>query len=177
MAKPKSLRERLGNRPVPGNMKRGPKPQRESLEYRPYEQKSPLEIDPQLILDLAHDGYVVEWKAVEVLGQPQKEGSWLSNGWEPCLRSDFGGLLKNIGDQGGPDDSHVQVGGLTLMIRPKQMHDVAKQHQKREAQDNVDQIQGLLNHGIPVRGGSHPTALRSNKINRSYERIEIPSDE
>jgi hypothetical protein len=39
----------------------------------------------------------------------------------------------------------------------------------------LDSRQQMLVEGIPTRGGSHPSALRHNRINKTRERLDIPS--
>jgi hypothetical protein len=150
-----------------------------SVEYTPFQQRSPLQIDPQIIKDLEQDGFKLQWICDTVTGMPLRDGYAGQNQWDPVRRNDWGGLLSKYSeDQDGPADAPITYGGLILHVRPIEVHRIAKEHEKREAQDKLDGIQGLIDGGMPgVTGSRHPTALRTNRINKTVERLPLPGND
>jgi hypothetical protein len=174
--KPRSTKPRKnavgGSGPKTARPKQEP---REEFVYEPYQQKSPLEISPDLVKDLAADGYAIQWVAEEVMGQPIRDNYAKSNGWEPVLKSDWGGVLARHSEPGAPDGPITQ-GGLTLMARAIEIHRMAKQHEKGAAAEKIEAIRGLVD-GLPVSGGRHKSALNYNKMKSTMERLTIPDSE
>ena len=128
-----------------------------------------LHIPPELI----PDGMRYNWKTISVLGQPQARrfGRYQATGWEPVPASRHPGLFTPKGYEG-----EIEYDGLVLMEKPEEM---CRQTEAREFAKARQQVQAKEQQ---LRGGDvgttldsrHKTALRSNKINKSFERIDIP---
>jgi hypothetical protein len=158
-----------------------PKPKHEAREefiYEPYQQKSPLQVDPQVVKDLEADGFSLQWSAVECAGMPIRDSYIEQNGWSPVLRSDWGGILSKHAEGDGPPDSPIMRGGLMLVARPVEIHRKAKQFEKAQAAEKLDNVAAMVNGGMPgVTGSRHKSALGYNRANRTVERITIAEDE
>jgi hypothetical protein len=135
-----------------------------------------LFIDPNLI----PDGYTLQWVTDSVLGQgvPQHRSEFEKTGWTPLhgddLDGQFDGMFMKKGATG-----EINVEGLVLMIRPKQMSEKAQSIDRKKAYDQVRIKEQALTGGDLTNvtlDTRHPSAVASNKINRSYERIEIPNE-
>lgn len=134
-----------------------------------------LYIDPSLI----PEGYSLQWVTDSVLGQsmPQHRSEFEKTGWHPLHGDDLDGRFDGMFMKKGAT-GEINVEGLVLMIRPKQMSEKAELINKKKARDQVRIKEQALTGGdmnIPL-DSQHPTALGSNKINRSLERIEIPKE-
>jgi hypothetical protein len=164
------------------NLERTPiraKGDEQSFTYQPYKQKSSTEIDPELIRDLAHDGYVCTWMAVSVVGMPTDCSPYYANGWEPINKNDFGGAFAKYCERDRPADAPITVGGgsLMLMCRHKRIDALARAHEKAEAAAPLQRSERMVRSGIEnIPGGTHPSAIAHNKLERHMERISIPSD-
>ena len=135
------LRETTTQR-TPIRTPKGEEPQ--SFTYQPYKQKSSTEIDPELIRDLAHDGYVCTWMAVSVMGMPTDTSPYLANSWESINKNDFGGAFAKYCEANRPADAPVTQGNgsLMLMCRPKAIEALARAHEKAEAAAKLERLQG-----------------------------------
>ena len=106
----------------------------------------------------------------------------LANGFTVCLNSDFArdgqqlGPLSVYSDTTGPDDP-IKRGGLVLMACPKEIRKESERMDKLEAADAIAGTEKYKIHGVPgAMGRDHPTALATNKVERSWERLNIPRD-
>lgn len=118
-----------------------------------------------------------QWVTDSVFGQsdPQHRGRFEKGGWTPVHQGDFDGELNGLFMKVG-DDSEINVGGQVLMARPKELTDRARLLDRRAALEQVAiKEQALRGGDIPVTlDARHPSAVNSNRINKSIERIEIP---
>jgi len=153
-------------------------PMRETLHeddagftYKPEEEGSRLGIAKEHI----PDGMEYLWVTASVFGQPQPQrlARFQRQGWAPVPASRHDGMFMPKGYQG-----QIEVDGLVLHERSKKICDMARAHERKKAihQRQTKEAQllgGDINSTLDSR---HPSALKTNKINRTYERIEIPED-
>lgn len=135
-----------------------------------------LAIAPELI----PENMSLQWVTDSVLGQPQpqRRAQFERRGWTPVHPQDFDGRFDGKFTPVG-STSEINVDGLVLMARPIEFTNQAR---KRERARAIEQVrikeQALRGGDLPVTlDASHPSAVRSNVINRTMERIQIPSDE
>jgi len=135
------------------------------------EESDMLHIPPELV----PDGMRYNWKTASVFGQQQarRYGRYQATGWEPVPASRHPGLFTPKGYEGD-----IEYDGLILMEKPEEL---CRQTEAREFRKAREQVQAKEQQ---LRGGDigttldsrHKSALRSNKISRQYERIEIPEE-
>ncbi len=149
------------------------KPNWESID--PHMEDSPdrLYIDKSLI----PEGMSLQWVVNEIFGQEQSQhrGTFERTGWTPVHQTDFDGQFDGMFMPKGKE-GEINVDGLVLMARPKAMTDKARKLEQKRAYEQVAiKEQALRGGDIPITlDARHPSATGSNKINKSYERIEIP---
>lgn len=135
------------------------------------EENDMLYIPPEII----PDGMRYNWKTASVFGQPQSRrfGRYQATGWEPVPASRHPGLFTPKGFEG-----EIEYDGLILMEKPEEMCRQTEAREYRKARDQVQAKEQQLRGGDvgTTLDGRHRTALQTNKINKSYERIDIPSD-
>lgn len=124
-------------------------------------------------------GMSLQWVTDTVLGQPfpQHRAGFEKKGWTPVHQEDFDGQLDGMFMPKGTD-GEIKMTGMTLMARPKELTDLARKRDRREALEQVAiKEQSLKGGDIRVSLDSqHPSAVGFNKINKSIERIQIPED-
>ena len=78
-----------------------------------------------------------------------------------------------------PGVEYVEHGGLRLMVRPRQVHAKAVAYEQNQAREVIrDHEQMVLGGNLPgVSGANHESAIRSNRLNKSRERLVIAADE
>jgi hypothetical protein len=134
-----------------------------------------LHIDPNLI----PPGMAALWVTDSVYGQPmpQHRAGFEKKGWTPVHQEDFDGQFDGMFMPRGME-GEIKMDGLTLMMRPMEMNIAAKKRERRAAMEQVAVKEQALRGGdLPVSLDSqHSTALQSNRINKSFERISIPED-
>ncbi len=127
--------------------------------------------------DMIPDGFDLQWVTVSVYGQPQpqRRAIFERKGWTPVHQEDFDrqfdGMFLPKGAEG-----EITVDGLVLMARPLQLTLQARRIDKRNADQQVMIKENALRGGdINTRLDSqHESALRSNRITKTVERLEIP---
>lgn len=122
--------------------------------------------------------YSFQWNTSEVFGQPdpQHRGRFENiGGWTPVHQDDFDGDLDGLFMKKG-DPNEINVGGLVLMARPIEMTEKARRLERRTANEQVQiKEQALRGGDLPVSLDSrHPSAVNSNRIVKSFERIDVP---
>ncbi len=153
------------------------KPNWETIDPNAADTPDRLHIDASKI----PEGMSLQWVTNSVYGQEmtQHRGKFEAKGWTPVHQEDFdgqfNGMFMNRGAEG-----EINVDGLVLMARPVELTEAARKRDKLKAMGQVHiKEQGLMN-GTGMKAGpfdpSHPTALQSNKINKTMERIEVPED-
>lgn len=125
------------------------------------------------------DGMDLQWVAVSCLGQPlnDQRSAFEQKGWTPVHQSDFDGLYDGRWMRKG-EEGEINHKGLVLMARPLEYSIRAKQADAKRARRQVAVKEAALKGGdLPVTlDSAHPTALRSNVINRTIERLTIPDE-
>jgi hypothetical protein len=148
--------------------------------YQAFVARSRLEIDPQLMADLRHDGWELVWVAESVNGAGMPSVSDAvearkSNGFSYLRCDDFDGLFARYCETDGPADRPVRYGGLVLMIVDRNVARACELAEKAAAAEAIAGTERYKIHGVPgTMGGTHPSALANNKIERSFERIKVP---
>ena len=65
-----------------------------------------------------------------------------------------------------------------LVARPVEIHRKAKQFEKMQAAEKLDNVRAMVDGGMPgVTGARHKSALGYNRANKSVERITVAPDE
>lgn len=136
-----------------------------------------LKIPQEIVEQLAHDGIALQWITRSVRGQdaPQEVSKMTRGGWTPVHQSDFDGILDGLFLPKGLDDV-IGVEDAMLVARPMAIQRKAQQKQRRDAREPIAITEAQLGIGLPVSGGDHPSATRQNRINKSWERIEVNRD-
>ncbi len=127
------------------------------------------------------EGMSLQWVADSIFGQPQplNRAKFEKKGWTPVHPEDFGGIYDGRFTPKG-SNKEINVDGLVLYARPKEITDRARAREKQAALNQVrlkeQALTGGDNPNITL-DPRHPSALRNNRINRTMERLEIPRDE
>lgn len=158
---------------VTNRLKMRAAPNWESVDPEAVDSPDRLRINP----DLIPSGMAAMWVTDSVLGQgvPQHRSEFERKGWTPVHQDDFDGQFDGLfmpkGRQG-----EINLDGLVLMMRPKQMSEKAELADKRKAYEQVAIKEQALTGGDlgTTLDSRHPSATNSNRIKRSVERIEIP---
>lgn len=156
-------------------MKAKPNWDDEDIGGLPDESPDRLGIDPALV----PEGMSLQWVTDSVYGQqvPQHRARFEKRGWTPVHQEDFDGVFDGMfmpkGAQG-----EIKVDGMVLMARPAEMTRKAMLDDRRKAQEVIRIKEQALRGGDinTSLDSQHPTALRTNKVNRTMERLEIPTD-
>lgn len=125
------------------------------------------------------DGVRLQWVTTSVRGQPEPQlrARFEKGLWRPVYADDFGGIFDGKFTPKGAS-GEIEVDGLTLMARPVEFSKKADAREHRKAVDAVRiKEQAWRGGDLGVSGADHPSALASNRVNRTVERIEIPRDE
>jgi hypothetical protein len=154
--------------------------------WEPYEETSELQIPVDIVKRIEGHGFSLEWHARTASGKLQIQRIRYRNGkgqWSPVRVGDFGGLLDSLAAPGSKDGDPIVVGEtgneLVLEARPVAIQKQARAFDKRAAEEPVRMIDfKYRSEGVDVSmpgGGKHPTALRNNRVNRSWEQIPVPT--
>lgn len=149
-------------------------PNWETVDPEAVDSPDRLRINP----DLIPTGMAAMWVTDAVLGQgvPQHRSEFERKGWTPVHQEDFDGQFDGLFMPKGAD-GEINVEGLVLMMRPKEMSQKAERNDKRKAYEQVAIKEQALTGG-DMPGVSldprHRSATDTNRIRRSVERIEIP---
>ena len=141
------------------------------------EDESPdrLGIDPAIV----PEGMSLQWVTDSVYGQgvPQHRARFEKRGWTPVHQEDFDGVLDGMFMPRGAD-GEIKVDGMVLMARPEEITRKAKLSERRKAQEIIRIKEQALRGGDinTSLDSQHPSALQTNRINRTMERLEIPED-
>ena len=155
------------------------KPQRHILrppeDYVEYEEESRLRIPrnewPQ--------HFALQWVTDSVWGQPmpQHRAHYEKAGWVPVHQEDFEGRYRGRFMTQGYE-GEIKLDGLVLMARPQSWSDKALAIEQRRARQRVaikEQQLRMGDLGGVTLSPDHPTAVRSNIIERSVDTIQVPS--
>jgi hypothetical protein len=130
--------------------------------------------------DMIPEGMDLQWVTTEVCGQavPQHTALFTRKGWTPVHPEDFGGRFDGMFTARG-DNGPIQMGGLVLMARPIELTKKARAKDKAAAREQVAIKEAALGAGNlegVTLDAQHPSALKTNRISRSWERIEVPKE-
>lgn len=129
--------------------------------------------------DMIPDGMSLLWITDSVYGQSmsQHRSVFERKGWTPVHQSDFDGLYDGMFMPKGAE-GEILVDGLVLMARPIELTRKAKLADRRRAVEQVQiKEQAWTGGDLPVSlDPRHSSAVNTNKITRSLERLEIPKD-
>lgn len=135
-----------------------------------------LRVDPSLV----PAGMSLQWVTDSVYGQPvpQHRAEFEKRGWTPIHQEDFDRVFDGMFMPKGAE-GEIKVDGMVLMARPEELTQRARAADKRKAQEVIRIKEQALRGGDinTSLDSQHPTALQTNRINRSMERIEIPKDQ
>ena len=95
--------------------------------------------------------------------------------WTPVHQDDFDGIFNGMWmPKGTPGE--IRNEGLVLMARPIELSKRAKLGDRKRALEQVQIKENSLRGGdLPVSlDARHPSAVNSNRISKSFERIAIP---
>lgn len=144
----------------------------EEFVYRPDDENDRLKVAKELI----PDGMDYLWVTGAIYGQPQPQrlARFQRQGWVPVPASRHDGMFMPKGHPG-----YIEVDGLILHERSKKISDMARAYELKRARGQIRakeaQLLGGQMDGVSL-DSQHPSALRANKINKSYEKIEIPDE-
>jgi hypothetical protein len=149
-------------------------PNWESVDPNASDSPDRLKIDPSLI----PEGMSAMWVTDTVLGQgvPQHRSKFEQGGWTPIHQSDFDGQFNGM-FMPRDAEGEINVEGLVLMMRPKELTARAEKADRRRAQEQVAiKEQALTGGDMPgvSLDARHQSATNTNRIRRSVERIEVP---
>src|SRR5262249_43540102 len=139
----------------------------QEIEWQDYSNDILTNIDPATIAGLRSEGIALQWCTTSVLGQefPQRMSEFERNGWVPLEPGQLGIDV-------------VRLPGLVLCARSLTLDNKARAYQHAQAEAPLGKIRTMMGEGIPVREGNHPSATRNyNKIRKTMERLEIPTDD
>ena len=162
-------------RPILHKMKA--KPNWEEIDPESFDETTPdkLRISP----DLIPEGMSLQWVTDSVYGQPvpQHRAEFEKKGWTPVHQEDFDGVYDGMFMPRGAD-GEIKMDGLVLMARPEELTLRARLRDKQEAINRVRiKEQAWLGGDVKTTLDSRdPVAVRSNRITRTMERIEVPQD-
>ena len=172
-----------GRPPIDREPKHEDKPRVRMKEAPNWEHIDPTEVTTpdrlHIPRDIIPEGYDFLWATDTIYGQPQPQlmSTRVKTGWTPVHQEDFEGRFDGMFMMRGAE-GHIKMDGAILMARPIELSNRAKRNDKRAAQEQVMVKEQALRGGdLPVSlDSTHPTAVGSNKINKSFERIAIPED-
>lgn len=125
------------------------------------------------------DGFDLQWVTDGVFGQhqPQRRSLFQKRGWQSVHVGDFNGRFDHLMPKGHVGE--IIIDGLALVSRPDA---ISKQIRERERLKAYEQVRikerQMMDGDIPGVGldTRHETARRSNRLSKSWERINVPKD-
>ena len=144
-----------------------------------YDRQAALEEESDMLhipKEIIPDGMRYNWKTMSVLGQQQSRrfGRYQATGWEPVPASRHPGLFTPRGFEG-----EIEYDGLILMEKPEEMYLMTEEREFRKAREQVQAKEQQLRGGDAIKTGfdsKHRSAMRANRVSKSYERIEVPEE-
>lgn len=125
-------------------------------------------------------GMSLQWVTDSVYGQSfqQHRAKFEQRGWTPVHQDDFDGQFNGMFMPKGKA-GEINVDGLVLMARPKELTERARKADKRAAYEQVAiKEQALRGGDLPITlDPRHPSAVNTNRVNKTMERIVVPGDE
>src|SRR5262249_8661678 len=98
--------------------------------------------------------------------QTRRFNNFLANGWvvvEP-------GVMPGV--------SVTEIEGMQLCVRPQVISEKARKAEQAEAEACWISVRQNFTEGVPLASGAgrHPSAISSNRLNKTIERITVPKD-
>jgi hypothetical protein len=173
--RPRKVLAAKPDEPAPKTFKMKAKPNWETFDATAEDSPDRLHIDPSLV----PSGFALQWVTDSVYGQnmAQHRMKFEQKGWTPVHQEDFDGVFNGMFMPKGKE-GEIMNEGLVLMARPKEFSDKAKRQDHRKAIEQVAIKEQALRGGdiqIPL-DSRHPSALGTNRISKSFERLPIPED-
>ena len=139
--------------------------------YEVDEDEDRLKVPPHFI----PDGMSYQWVTDSIFNapQPQRRARFERKGWMPVPAERHDGVWMPKGYKG-----EINVDGLVLMERPAEYTKKALDHDKKKAREQVWIKEQQLRGGDvgTTLDSQHQSALRTNKISKSYEPLRIPDE-
>ncbi len=126
--------------------------------------------------DMFPEGMDLQWNTQSIYGQKMNQhiGHWVRVGWTPVHCTDFDGRFKNFSSD---EEGFVVLDGMALCARPKELSDKARRRDAANAREQITLKEQAFRGGeIAATGANHPSALATNRISRTMERIDIPKE-
>lgn len=126
------------------------------------------------------EGFDLRWVRYETFGKEDTQNLSDANktGWTPVHQSDFDGRWDGRWHQRGTD-VNITYGGLALCARPEEISRKSRNAEYRKAREQIEIKERSLRGGdIPnvTLDAQHKSALQTNRISRTFERISVPED-
>lgn len=175
-----SFNEALGN-PQPARVPAGDEPQiRGRHVLRPVEEYTEYEEEQRLMIPkpMWPAGFDLLWVTESVWGMPemQHRARFERAGWVAVHQEDFEARFRGMFHP-AKYEGEIKCDGLVLMARSAAWSEKAKQNNINRARQRVFVKEQQLRQGAlegVTLGPQHPTALRSNVIERSMDTVSIP---
>ena len=131
--------------------------------------------------DMIPEGFTLQWIRESYFGQPdpQNVSQFHRGGWTPVHQEDFDGRFNGM-FMPKNQEGQIAIGGMVLVYRPIEFTEKARSMEKRRAREQLEIKERDLRGGnLPnvTLDTQHKSALNSNKIGRTFERITVPKDE
>ena len=173
--RPRKIVAEVPKAPIRHKMKAKPNWEDDDIDNLPDESPDRLRVDPAIV----PEGMSLQWVSDSIYGQaiPQHRAKFEKRGWTPIHQEDFDGVFDGLFMPKGME-GEIKVDGMVLMARPAEMTRKAKLVERRNAQEAVRIKEQALRGGDinTSLDSQHPSALQTNRINRTMERIQIPED-
>ena len=152
-------------------MREAPRVSVSAVDYMDEDENDRLKVPKELI----PPGMDYQWVTASILGQPQpqRRSRFERRGWVPVPAERHPGLFMPKGHVG-----EIEVDGLVLYERPLEISIQARARDKSKAREQVYVKEHQLMGGDVGASldSRHRSAINSNKINKSYERMSIPEE-
>lgn len=129
--------------------------------------------------ELIPDGVDMQWVTDSIFGQPQpdRRARFQRRGWQSVHTGDFEGRFDYFMPTGYKGE--ISVEGLVLHCRPMEMTKQARRIDNERARQQVaikeQQMRGGDVQGVTL-DTRHQSALKTNRVSKSYERIPVPEE-
>jgi len=174
--------------PEPSPVEREPKRQNpheepvwvDTVDPMAEDTQSPLQFGPDLLSKLPRE-LSFRWVRVAINGQPDamNRANAERGGWQPIFPWYFNGALDGLYAPKGDTKEIGYDGTLVLMARHAKRTERARTVELQRAREQLAakeaQFTGGGLEGVSL-DASHPSAVKSNRISKSFERIEVPKE-
>jgi hypothetical protein len=142
--------------------------------------QSPLQFSPELLAKLPAE-LSFRWVRVAINGQPDpmNRANAERGGWQPVFPWYFNSALDGLYAAKGDTKEIGYDGTLVLMARHIKRTEHARAVELKRAREQLlakeMQFTGGGLEGVSL-DANHPSAVKSNRINKSFERIDVPKE-